>query len=159
MFTQRAQYRKMWWLWKLKNTIQGYKWSTTFKNCNHCIVHLSLYIVLHINCTSVFKITLKKNAMLILKIIKSWCVGLPWWLSDKESACQYKRHQFDPCLGKIPHATEQLCATHHRACAGEPGSRNYWAHMPQLLKSRCPKACALPQEKLSQWEAFTTTRE
>ena len=65
MFTQRAQYRKMWWLWKLKNTMQGYKWSTTFQNCNHYIVHLSFYIMLHINYTSIFKIILKKNAMLI----------------------------------------------------------------------------------------------
>jgi len=22
--------------------------------------------------------------------------GLPWWLSDKESACQCRRHRFDP---------------------------------------------------------------
>ena len=41
----------------------------------------------------------------LLKIMK-W--GLPWWLSDKESACQYRRHRFDPWLGKISHALEQL---------------------------------------------------
>ena len=46
--------------------MQGYKWNTTVKNCNHYIVHLSFYIMLHINYTSIFKITLKKNAMLIL---------------------------------------------------------------------------------------------
>ena len=28
--------------------------------------------------------------------------GLPWWLMDKESACQCKRYVFDPCVGKIP---------------------------------------------------------
>ena len=31
--------------------------------------------------------------------------GLPWWLSGKESACQYRRCRFDPCgfdVGKIP---------------------------------------------------------
>jgi len=22
--------------------------------------------------------------------------GLPWWLSGRESACQYKRHRFNP---------------------------------------------------------------
>ena len=27
---------------------------------------------------------------------------LPWWLSGKESACQYRRHRFDPWVGKIP---------------------------------------------------------
>ena len=29
-------------------------------------------------------------------------VGLPWWLSGKESACQCKRHSFNPWVGKIP---------------------------------------------------------
>ena len=28
--------------------------------------------------------------------------GLPWWLSGKESACQLRRHGFDPWVGKIP---------------------------------------------------------
>ena len=34
--------------------------------------------------------------------------GLPWWLSDKESACQCRRHRFPPWSGKIAHAVEQL---------------------------------------------------
>jgi len=32
-------------------------------------------------------------------------VRLPWWLSGKESASQYRRHgrrEFDPWVGKIP---------------------------------------------------------
>ena len=28
--------------------------------------------------------------------------GLPSWLSGKESACQCRRHGFDPWVGKIP---------------------------------------------------------
>ena len=28
--------------------------------------------------------------------------GLPWWLSNKESACQRRRFRFDPWDGKIP---------------------------------------------------------
>ena len=28
--------------------------------------------------------------------------GLPWRLSGKESACQCRRHRFDPWVGKIP---------------------------------------------------------
>ena len=35
-----------------------------------------------------------------------WGIGenivLPWWLSGKESACQCRRHGFDPWVGKIP---------------------------------------------------------
>ena len=27
---------------------------------------------------------------------------LPWWLSDKESACQCRRHRFKTWVGKIP---------------------------------------------------------
>ena len=28
--------------------------------------------------------------------------GLPKWLSGKESACQFRRHEFDPWVGTIP---------------------------------------------------------
>ena len=28
--------------------------------------------------------------------------GLPWWLSGKEPACQCRKHEFDPWVGKIP---------------------------------------------------------
>ena len=34
--------------------------------------------------------------------------GLPWYYSGKEFACQCRRRGFDPCSGKIPHATGQL---------------------------------------------------
>ena len=29
-------------------------------------------------------------------------LGLPWWLSDKESACPCRRHSLYPWVGKIP---------------------------------------------------------
>ena len=29
-------------------------------------------------------------------------MGLPWWLSSKEAACQCRRPRFNPWLGKIP---------------------------------------------------------
>ena len=31
-----------------------------------------------------------------------WLSNIPWWLSGKESACQYRRHKFDPFVRKIP---------------------------------------------------------
>ena len=39
--------------------------------------------------------------------------GLPWWLSGKESTCQWRRHGFNSWSGKIPHAVEQIspCTT------------------------------------------------
>ena len=54
-------------------------------------------------------------------------LGLLWWLSGKEAACQCRRHRFDPWFRKIPHATSN---TTIRVCALEFGSHNYWAHMP-----------------------------
>ena len=35
-------------------------------------------------------------------------LGLPWWLSGEESACQFLAHEFDPWSGNIPHCMEQL---------------------------------------------------
>ena len=61
--------------------------------------------------------------------------GLPWWFSGKESACQGRRHGFNPCTGKIPHAEEQLSP---RATTTE---------------ARTPKAYAPQQEKPPQWVA------
>ena len=43
------------------------------------------------------------NKIIILKNI-----GLPWWHSGWESACQCRGHGFEPWSGKIPHAAEQL---------------------------------------------------
>ena len=44
---------------------------------------------------------------------KECYLGLPWWCSGWESACQGRGHEFVPWSGKIPHAAEQLgqCAT------------------------------------------------
>ena len=35
-------------------------------------------------------------------------VGLPWWCSGWESACQCRGHGFGPWSGRIPQAAEQL---------------------------------------------------
>ena len=40
--------------------------------------------------------------------IKSLRLGLPWWYSGKESACQCRGHRFDPWSIKISYASEQL---------------------------------------------------
>ena len=45
---------------------------------------------------------------------------LPWWLSDKESIRQCRRHGFSPWSRKIPHAAGQLSPC---AAATEPCSR------------------------------------
>ena len=43
-----------------------------------------------------------------IKTFKMAHLGLPSQLSGKESACQCRRHRFDPRSGKIPCALEQL---------------------------------------------------
>ena len=45
------------------------------------------------------------------------------------------------------------------ACALEAGSPNSWAHKPQLLQPLYPRARALQQEQLLQWEAHSQQRE
>ena len=40
--------------------------------------------------------------------LKKDFVGLPWWHSGWESACQCRGHGFEPWSGRIPHAAEQL---------------------------------------------------
>ena len=35
-------------------------------------------------------------------------LGLPWWYTGWESACQCRGREFDPWSGKIAHASEQL---------------------------------------------------
>ena len=45
--------------------------------------------------------------------------GLPWWVSDKESACQCRGHGFDPWFRKIPHAEGQSQLLSPRAATTE----------------------------------------
>ena len=46
-------------------------------------------------------------------------LGLTWWYSGEESACQLRGYKFDPWSEKIPHAVEQLslCATTTSQCS------------------------------------------
>ena len=58
-------------------------------------------------------------------------LGLPWWLSSKVAICQCSRHGFDPWLGKIPHATEQLSQS---VTATEPV---LWSRRTATTESSC----------------------
>ena len=82
-------------------------------------------------------------------------LGLPWWQSGWESACQYRGHGFEPWSGKIPHAAEQLgpwaktteparlepVLCNKRGCDSErPMHHNEeWPRLPQLEKARTQK--------------------
>ena len=79
-------------------------------------------------------------------------LGLPWWLSGKESSYQGRGHGFYPWSGRIPHALEQLSPVPQQLslCSRAWGL--------QLLKPECPRARG-PQEKPLQWEAHASQLE
>ena len=56
-------------------------------------------------------------------------LGLSWWFSGKESACQCRRHEFDPWVGKIP--WKKKIATHSSILAWEIP----WTEEPGGLQS------------------------
>ena len=41
------------------------------------------------------------------KALKRLERGLPWWLSGKESACQGRRHRYDPWSERMPHTVQR----------------------------------------------------
>ncbi|KAJ8798871.1 hypothetical protein J1605_000028 [Eschrichtius robustus] len=42
------------------------------------------------------------------RVSKNSVIGLPWWCSGYESACQCRGYRFNLWSRKIPHAAEQL---------------------------------------------------
>ena len=50
--------------------------------------------------------------------------GLPRWLSGKESACQHRRHGFDPWVRKIP--WRRKCQSTPVFLLGNPMDRGAW---------------------------------
>ena len=72
------------------------------------------------------------------KTIKQYC-RLPWWLSGKQSTCQYRRHRFDPWSMKIPHTAEQLSqwAMTDKKCWNfcQAGKELRWVETPLFLIS------------------------
>ena len=59
-------------------------------------------------------------------------VGLPWWFSGKESACQYRRRGFDPWVRNIPWRRKQQPTP-----VFLPGK----SHGLRSLVGHCPRGC------------------
>ena len=72
---------------------------------------------------------------------ENWLEGFPGAPGVKESALQCWWHKFDPCSGKIPHASGQL---------------SLWV---TITEAWTPRARVLQQEKPLQWEAWTPKLE
>ena len=85
------------------------------------------------------------------QIKKGW-MGLPWWVSGKESSCLCRRRRFDPWSGRISQAAEQPspCAT-------------AVAPVRQSLEPQLPSPCVvaeaqMPQSQSSAAREATATR-
>ena len=83
-------------------------------------------------------------------LIKKVLLGLPWWHSGWESACQCRGHGFEPWSGKIPQAAERLgpWATIAEPARLEPVLRNKRGH-----DSERPVHCD------EEWSPLAATRE
>ena len=87
---------------------------------------------------------LAKDALMFIKDnlnmektnLKFLTLELPWWLNGKEPTCQHRRHRFDPCSGKTPHAAEQLslCTTTINPVLQSWGATTTEDHAPQQEK-------------------------
>ena len=72
-------------------------------------------------------------------------VGLPWWLSVKESAYQCRRHRFNPWSRKNPHAKEQRSPC---ARTTEP--------VPGVHEAQLPSPWATTTEAQARWSPYST---
>ena len=77
-------------------------------------------------------------------------IGLPWWSSGWESACQCRGPGFEPWSGKIPHAVEQLGPW---ATITEP------AHLEPVLRNGRGRDSERPAQRDEEWPPLATTRE
>ena len=77
-------------------------------------------------------------------------IGLPWWCSGWESACQCRGHGFEPWSGRIPHAAEQLGPW---ATTTEP------ARLEPVLHNKRGRGSERPAHRDEKWPPLATTRE
>ena len=77
-------------------------------------------------------------------------VGLPWWRSGWESACQCRGHGFKPWSGRIPHAAEQLGPW---ATIAKP------ARLGPVLRNKRGRNSERPAHRDEGWPLLATTRE
>ena len=77
-------------------------------------------------------------------------MGLPWWRSGWESACQCRGSGFEPWSGKIPHATEQLGPW---ATTTEP------VRLEPVLRNKRDRDSEGPAHRDEEWPPLAATRE
>ena len=82
--------------------------------------------------------------------LKNNTVGLLWWCSGWESACQCRGHGFEPWSGRIPHAAEQLGPW---ATTTEP------ARLEPVLRSGRGRDSERPAHRDEEWPPLAATGE
>ena len=109
------------------------------------VVQQGEYKLMPLNCT----LKMVKYRIYFTTIQKIPFIGLPWWLSGKEST------QFQSLIEKNPTCQGATKPMHHSYwdCAPEPGSCNYWAHLQKIRLPVLPRAHDPQQQKPPQWEA------
>ena len=105
---------------------------------------------IHFNVTEYKKIDVVSKFALQPPFKKLSLVGLPWWRSGWESACQCRGHGFEPWSGKIPHAAEQLGPW---ATTTEP------ARLEPVLRNKRGRDSESPAHHDEEWPPLATTRE
>ena len=90
------------------------------------------------------------NVQLLSLTSKKCLLGLPWWRSGGESACQCRGHGFEPWSGKIPHAAEQL---------GPWGTTTEPARLEPVLRNRRGRDGGRPAHRDEERPPLATTGE
>ena len=88
-------------------------------------------------------------------------LGLPWWLSGRESTCQRRKHRFDLGFWKIPHAVEQLspCATTVEPVLWSPGAATAESMCCKYGSLPALEPCSAIGEATTVSSSHTATRE
>ena len=76
---------------------------TSEYECTHCVIHREM---LASHKMSPDLNNFLQDVVNIISHIRVYAIGLPWWLISRESACQCRRHRFNPWSRRIPHAME-----------------------------------------------------
>ena len=89
-----------------------------------------------------------------LLILLQGMQGLPWWLSGKESACQCRRCEFDPWVGKNPWRKKWQPIQY--SCPGNPMDRGAWGWLQFMGSQRVGHNLVTKQQQQAGCQVLNT---
>ena len=133
-YHQRDTYRPSWFFFFPSIVIQDVfflniiVWNINWKK-------IPLKIKFHMRSFSPNKVRATKESFaLCFCSVLGKIYGLPWWLSDKESSCQCRKHRCDPWVEKIP--WRRAWQPTPVFLSEKPMDRGaWWAAVPEVKKS------------------------